>query len=141
MSFDCKAHCSNCVVSNRAKPSRQGSLSFSPLGVPNYPWEIVGMDFVTDLLKSSKNNFHAILILVCPLTKMADFVPCHKEITTRDTADLFIDNCYKLQGVHRVIVFDKDPRFFCTFWQTFMRKMNTNLNMSTARHPQTDGLA
>jgi len=46
-----KAHCSNCVVCNRAKPSRHGSSSLSPLDVPNYPWEIIGMDFVTDLPK------------------------------------------------------------------------------------------
>jgi len=65
MSFDCKAHCSKCVVCNRAKPSRHGSSSLSPLSVPNYPWEIVGIYFVTDLPKSSKYNFFAILILVC----------------------------------------------------------------------------
>jgi hypothetical protein len=118
MSFDCKAHCSNCVVCNRAKPSKQGSLSLSPLGVPNYPWEIVGMDFVTDLPKSSKNNFTDVLILVCYLTKMAHFVPCHKEITAKDTADLFIDNCYKLHGVPKVIVSDKDPRFIGEFWHS-----------------------
>ena len=47
MSFDCKAHGSACVVCNRAKPSRHGSSSLSPLGVPNYPWEIVGMDLHT----------------------------------------------------------------------------------------------
>ncbi len=79
MSFDCKSHCSNCVACNRAKPSRQGSSSLSPLGVPNYPWENVGMDFVTDLHKSSKYNFTTILILVCHLTKMVYFVLCHKK--------------------------------------------------------------
>jgi hypothetical protein len=140
MSFDCKAHCCICIVCNRAKPSRQGSSSLSPLGVHNYPWEIVGMDFVTGLPKSSKNNFTAFLILVCHLTKMAHFVPCHKEITTEDIVDLFIDNCYKLHVVPKVIVSYMDPRFVGKFWQSFMRKLNTNLNMSTARHPQTHGL-
>jgi hypothetical protein len=33
MSFDCKAHCSICVVCNRAKPSRQGSSSLRLLWV------------------------------------------------------------------------------------------------------------
>ncbi len=46
--FDFKNHCSNCVVCKRAKISRQGSSSLSPQGVPEYPWEIVGMDFVID---------------------------------------------------------------------------------------------
>ena len=140
ISFDCKAHCSNCIVCNRAKPNRQRPSSLSPLGVPNYPWEIVGMDFVTYLPKSSKFNYTAILILVCHLTKMAHFIPCHKEITAEETADLFIDYCYRLHGVPKVIVSDRDPRFVGKFWQSFMRKLNTKLNMSTARHPQTDGL-
>jgi hypothetical protein len=140
MSFDCKTHCSNCVVCNRAKPSRQNFSSLSPLGVPNYPWEIDGMDFVTDLPKSSKYNFIAILILVCHMTKMTHFVPSHKEITAKGTVDLFIDKCYKLHGVPKVIVSDRDPRFVGKFLQSFMKKLNTKLNMSTARHPQTVGL-
>ena len=49
MPDDCKNQCSNFVVCNRAKPNRQGSASLSPLGVPEYLWEVVGMDFVTDL--------------------------------------------------------------------------------------------
>ena len=71
---------------------------------------------------------------------MAHFVPCHKEITSKYIAYVFIDNCYKLHGVPRVIVSDRDPRFVGKFWQSFMRKLNTKLNMSKARHPQTDGL-
>jgi hypothetical protein len=115
MSFDCKAHCSNCVVCNKAKPSRQGFSSLSHLGVPNYPWGIVGMDFVTDLFKSSKSNLTAIFILVCHLTKMVHFVPCHKDITSKDTVDLFIDNCYKLHYVPKVIVSDRDPQTILHF--------------------------
>jgi len=140
MSFDCKTHCSNFVVCNRARPSRQGFTSLSPLGVPNYPWEIADMDFVTDLLKNSKYNFIVFLVLVCHSTKMAHFVPCHKEKTSEEIIDLFIDKCYKLHGVPKVIVSDRDPRFVGKFLQSFMKKLNTKLNMSTARHPQTVGL-
>jgi hypothetical protein len=96
--------------------------------------------FTQNLPKISKYNFTAILILVCHLTKMAHFVPCHKEITAKGTVDLFIDNCYKLHGVPKGIVSDMDPRFVGKCWQSFTRKLNTKLNMSTARHPQTDGL-
>ena len=89
MSFDCKNHCSNFVVCNRANPSRQGSASLSPLDVLEYQWEVVGMDFVTDLHKSSKLQYTAILILVCHLTKMAHFVRYHKEITVEETTSIF----------------------------------------------------
>ena len=141
MSFDCKDQCSNRVVWNRAKPSRQGYSSLSLLGVPNYPWEIVGMDFVTDLPKSSKYNFTVILIMVSHLTKMAHFVPCNKEKTTEETDDLFIDNgYYKLHGVPKVILSDRNPRFVAQFWHYFMRTLNTKINVSAARHPRIDGL-
>ena len=133
-------HCSNCVVCNRAKPSPPGSSSLSPSDVPNHPWEIVGMDFVTHLPKSSKYNFTFILTLICQLTKVDHFVPSHKEITPEETVDLFIDNCYKLHIVPKVIVFDKDYRFVGKFWQSFMRTLKSKLNMSTARYPKTDDL-
>jgi len=71
---------------------------------------------------------------------MAHFVPCHKEITAEETVKLFIDNCYRLHGVPKVIVSDRDPRFVGKFWQPFTRKSNAKLDMSTARHPQNDGL-
>ena len=38
------------------------------LGVTDYPWEIVGMDFVTELNKSSKFNLTTILDFVGDLT-------------------------------------------------------------------------
>ena len=71
---------------------------------------------------------------------MAHFVPCHKEITAEESADLFIDHCYLLHGVPKVIVYVKDPKFVGKFWQTFMGKLNNKLNMSTSRHPRVDGL-
>ena len=71
---------------------------------------------------------------------MAHFVPCHEEITAKESANLFISNCYRLHGVPKVIVFDRDPKFVGQFWQSFMGKLNTKLNVSTARHPRTDGL-
>jgi hypothetical protein len=71
---------------------------------------------------------------------MAHFVPCHKEITAKVSANLFISNCYRLHGVPTVIVSDKDPKFVGKFWQSFMGTLNTKLNRSTTRHPRTVGL-
>ncbi len=124
----------------RAKPDRRGGAALQPLGIPNYPWEIVGIDYVTDLPKSGTYGYTAIFIMVCHLTNMAHFVPCHKEITAEESTDLFINNCYRLHRVPKVIVSDRDPKFVGKFRQSFMGNLNTRLNMSTARHPRTDGL-
>ena len=64
---------------------------------------------------------------------MAYIVPCHKKITVEESTYLFISYCYRLHGVPNVIVSDRDPYFVGKCWQS--------LNMSTARHPRTDGLA
>ena len=74
------------------------------------------------------------------MTIIAHFAPCHIEIKAKETVDIFIGNCYKLYGAPKVILFDKDTRFVGKFWQPFIRKLNTKLNMSTARHPENDGL-
>ena len=71
---------------------------------------------------------------------MAHLIPCHKEITAEESNELFIDNCYRLHGVPKVIVSDRDPKFVKKLWQSFTRKLNTKLNMNTVRDPRTDGL-
>ncbi len=131
MTFDCKSHWQRCIVCNRAKPDRRGGAALQPLGILEYPWEIDGIDYVTDLPKSGTDGYTSVFIMVCHLTKMAHFVPCHKEITTQESVDLFINHCYRLHGFPKVIVSDRDPKFVGKFWQTFMGKLNTKLNMST----------
>ena len=76
-------------------PTEGGVAALQPLGIPEYPWEIVGIDYVIDLPKTGTNGYTSVLIMVCHLTKMAHFVPCHNEITTEESADLFINNCYR----------------------------------------------
>ncbi len=101
-----------------------------PLGIFEYPREIVGTYYVTDLPESDINGYTCILITVCRFTKMVHFVPCHKEIPEEESTKLLIGNCYKLHGVPKVNVSDIGPKFVGKFWQSFMEKLNTKLNTS-----------
>lgn len=138
---DCKKYCAECIVCNRSKPIRRGAAPIHPLPVPRYPFEVVGLDFVTDLPKSGKHGYTAVLIVCCHLTKMCHLIPCTKEITAEESAELFITHVYRLHGVPSVLVSDRDPRFISSFWQALWKRLSTKLNMSTARRPQTDGLS
>ncbi|GJY92927.1 putative reverse transcriptase domain-containing protein [Tanacetum coccineum] len=41
--------------------------------------------------------------------------------------------------IHVSIICDRDPRFASNFWRSLQKALGTNLDMSTAYHPQTDG--
>jgi hypothetical protein len=69
MMFDCKSHCQRCIVCNRAKPDRRGGAALQPLGIPEFPWEIVGIDYVTDLPKAALMVTHLSLLWFAILQK------------------------------------------------------------------------
>jgi len=54
-------------------------------------------------------------------------------------ADLYVREIVKLHGVLTSIVSDRDPRFTLRFWQSLQNALGTQLRMSSAYHPQTDG--
>jgi len=78
-------------------------------------WEIVGIDYDTDRPKSRLYDHTTVFIKVCHQTKMAYFVPCPKEITAKEPSDLFKSDCYRLHGVSKVIVSDRDPKLVGKF--------------------------
>ncbi|GJW26990.1 putative reverse transcriptase domain-containing protein [Tanacetum coccineum] len=45
----------------------------------------------------------------------------------------------KRHGVPVSIISDRDPRFASRFWRSLQKSLGTNLDMSTAYHPETDG--
>ena len=82
MTFDCKSHCQRYIVCNRAKPDRKGRVALQPLEIPEYPWKIVGIYYVTDIHRSYIDRYATVFIMVCLFTKIGHLVPCHKEIIT-----------------------------------------------------------
>jgi len=135
VTFECKLYCQHCVVCKRAKPNRKGGDALQTLGVLHgklmeLPTSLI---FLKEVLMVTQLNFFG-----CRLTKMAHFVPCHKEITAKDSANLFTSNCYRFHGVPKLISSDRDSKFVGKCWQRFMQKLNIKLNMSTAQHHRSD---
>jgi len=78
-------------------------------------------------------------VVVDRLTKCLVLTPCNKTVTAPQLAQLFIDNVFRRFGMPTSIVSDRDPRFTGSFWKSFMQLLGTQLNLSTAYHPQSDG--
>lgn len=128
-----------CVPCQRNKPSQQlpGGL-LQPLAVPDKRWESVSMDLITQLPKT-KAGHDAIFVVVDRLSKMVHIQPTTTTVTARGLAKLYFDTVYRLHGLPRSIVSDRDPRMTGRFWQALFAATGTQLKMSTAHHPQTDG--
>ena len=85
------------------------------------------------------SGYDAIWVFVDKLSKMAHFVPVAKEgLTSEGLAKLFFQHVFRLHGMPRVLVSDRDNRIDTEFWQTLFKKAGTISNMSTSHHPQTD---
>ncbi|KAJ9525206.1 hypothetical protein QJQ45_020746, partial [Haematococcus lacustris] len=101
-------------------------------------WEHVSMDLITQL-PSTAAGHDAIVVFVDKLTKMIHAVPTTTTVTAPILARIFFDHVFRLHGLPKVIVSDRDPRFTAAFWKELFHLTGTHLNMSTANHPQTDG--
>ncbi|GJT89323.1 putative reverse transcriptase domain-containing protein [Tanacetum coccineum] len=101
-----------CLTCSRVKAECQkpSGLLVQP-EIPMWKWERITMDFITKLPKTS-NGHDTIWVIVDRLTKSAHFIP------TRMTDSM---------------------ETLTRFWQSLQNALGTQLDMSTAYHPKTDG--
>ncbi|KAG4224504.1 hypothetical protein PC116_g27040 [Phytophthora cactorum] len=96
------------------------------------------MDFVFGLPPDSKRKT-GVVVFVDRFNKMVHLAAVPAEVTAVQTARLFVDMVFNHHGMPLDIVSDRDPRFTARFWQEVFTLLGTQLSMSTADHPQTDG--
>ena len=138
MAKDVKRYVKSCDACQRFKNNHGKSTLLQPLPVPGRPWDDIGMDFVTSLPRTKK-GFDAVLTFVDRLTKCVHFVPTSSSVSAKETADLYLCNVFRLHGLSRSIVCDRDPRFTAMFFQEVFSRLGVELKLSTSNHPQTDG--
>jgi hypothetical protein len=133
-----KAFVQTCLTCQQSKPERvklPGLLQ--PLPIPAGAWQTVTMDFIEGLPTSGHAN--CIMVVVDRFTKYAHFIPLHHPFTAAKVAAAYLDNVFKLHGLPKVMVSDRDPIFTSSFWKALFHSMGNELNMSSAYHPETDG--
>lgn len=109
----------------------------APLPIPDTAWTHVSMDFVEGLPSSESKN--VILVVVDRFSKYAHFLALSHPYTAQDVVKLYMDNIFKLHGLPKVIVTDRDPIFTSSIWQSMFKSLRVELHLSSAYHPQTDG--
>ncbi|MBW0468269.1 hypothetical protein O181_007984 [Austropuccinia psidii MF-1] len=108
---------------------------------PNSPWEVVHMDWVTELPPSGVRSYNSCLVIVDRYSKTPIFLWCHKDDTAMNTALLPWSRVTSHRELCKNVISDRDPKFTSALWTNLHRLFGTKLSFSTAYHPQIDGLS
>ncbi|GJS76443.1 retrotransposable element Tf2 [Tanacetum coccineum] len=108
-----------------------------PLPILKLVWAEISMDFIEGL--HSSNGKTIIFVVMDRLNKYAYFVPLSHTFTDAQIGQVFLDNVYKLYGLPKVIVSDRDKVFLSLSWKELFKALQVILHLTTAYHPQSDG--
>jgi hypothetical protein len=100
-------------------------------------WESISTDFITGFPRVQGRD--CIFVVVDRVTKFAHFFAIPTDYKAIQVVELFFREVFRLHGLPKQIVSDRDGRFIIAFWQELFRLVGTELATSTGYHPQTDG--
>nr|GEV55980.1 hypothetical protein [Tanacetum cinerariifolium] len=106
--------------------------------ITTYKWERITVDFVSGLPRTP-SGYDMIWAIVDRLTKLAHFLPIKKTNIMEKLTQLYLKEIACRHGVPISIISDRDSHFMSRFWKSLQKALGTNLDMSTAYHPQMDG--
>ncbi|GJV55684.1 putative reverse transcriptase domain-containing protein [Tanacetum coccineum] len=127
-----------CLTCLKVKAENQRPYGLlQQLEILEWKWERITMDFVTKLPRTSSGH-DTIWFIMDRLAKSAHFLPMLEDYNMDRLARLYLNKIIARHGVPISIISDHDSRFTSRFWQSMQEELGTQLDMSTAYHPQTD---
>jgi hypothetical protein len=138
MKRDIQNYIRQCDVCQRNKYETMSPAGLlQPLPILELVWEDVSMDFIDGFPNS--HGFTVIMVVVDRLTKYAHFLSLKHPYIAKVVAEIYVKEISRLHGMPRSIVMDRDKVFTNQFWTEYFRLQGSELRMSSAYHPQTDG--
>ncbi|GJY01349.1 putative reverse transcriptase domain-containing protein [Tanacetum coccineum] len=139
MKADITTYVSKCLTCAKVKAEHQNpSGLLQQPEIPVWKWERITMDLVSGLLRTP-SGYDTIWVIVDRLTKSAHFLPMKKTYSMEKLTRLYLKEIVCRHGVPVSIILDRDSHFTSNFWRSLQKALGTNLDMSTAYRPQTDG--
>ncbi|GKC90854.1 putative reverse transcriptase domain-containing protein [Tanacetum coccineum] len=139
MKADIATYVCKCLTCAKVKAEHQrpsGLLVQSD--IPEWKWEKITMDFVTKLPKTAA-RYDSIWVIVDRLTGSAYFLPMKETDLTEKLTRLYMKEIVARYGIPMSIISDRDSHFTLRVWKSLNKALGTQLDLSTAYHPQIDG--
>ena len=135
--IDC---CPECRFNRTARHAPYGSMV--AITSPAVPFHTICMDFIVALPPSGPRSFNSILTITDKFSKGKILIPGRDDMTAKDWATQLL-NYLRLcnWGMPRATISDRDPKFRSELWKELFKLLKIDLLVSTAYHPQTDGLS
>jgi len=137
---DYVAGCAICQQNKNVTHRKRTPLYCIPTPENALPFQHIALDLITGLPPNGPHD-SVLTIVDHGCSRAATFLPCATTITGPGVAQLYFDNVYRWFGLPSKIISDRDPRFMSHFGRALANKIGAKQNLSTAFHPQTDGLS
>ena len=85
-----------------------------PLTVPKWKWETISLDFITGLPRTQKQN-DSIMVVIDKLSKSTHFVPVKSTFKAINVAKVFMKEIFRLHGIPKMVISDRDVKFYLHF--------------------------
>ena len=115
----------HCIKCQQVKEEHQHPVGLlQPLPILKGKWEIISMDFITDLLKNFREH-NSIMVIVDKLSKASHFIMVKSTYKVVNIANIFMKEIFRLHGVPKVIISDRDVKSTKNFWKALFKGLGT----------------
>ncbi len=128
--------CVPCQENKRSHARAAGLLQ--PLERPSGPWKDIHIDFFGPLPRSG-DDYRYVMVVIDRYSRYTHFIPM-RDITTDSLVEAFIHEVYRLHGPPSSITTDRGTQFTSDLWQGLMRASDIEARMTTAYHPEANGV-
>jgi hypothetical protein len=138
LAADVAQWCKNCTQCHKAKPANKPAAAVQPLPVPLARFSEVHIDIVGPLPATSE-GFQYLLTVIDRSTRWAEAMPL-KTVGAANCAVAFVAGWVSRFGVPATMVSDRGVQFTSALWAAVMQRLGVKHKMTTAFHPQANGL-
>ncbi len=115
MKKDIVDYVSKCLTCQQVKAEHQvPSGLLNPIPIPQWKWDNITMDFVTNL-PLTRRKHDAVWVIIDKLTKSAHFLPIRLDYSMDRLAEMYVNEIVRLHGVPLSIISDRDPALHPSF--------------------------